>query len=86
MPATPFDDPAGGTGGIWAGGLNMLGTPFISPPQHTEMSHRVPWVSATTTAMQGAGTGTGLYTHPVSDQVIDAAGFFYPDKVSSTQT
>lgn len=75
MPVTPFDDPGVGVGGVWGGG--MPATPFMAQPEMNQWTN----VSA------GIGSGTGgLYTHSGGEQIIDAAGFFYPDKVSSTRT
>lgn len=85
MPATPFDDPSGGTGGIWASGMNMPATPFMAPPLQPAEMNRAQWASAATSVAH-KGAGTQPYNHPVSDQVIDTAGFFCPDQVSSTQT
>ena len=88
LPATPFDDPIGGTTGIWASGMSMPLTPFLAaPPQQPEMHPAAAsWMGSSATSAPTTGTSLGLYGQSVGDQVMDAAGFFHPDKVSSTQT
>ena len=69
--------------------MSMPLTPFLAaPPQQPEVypAAAAQWMGSNATSAPATGTSLGLYGQSVGDQVMDAAGFFHPDKVSSTQT